>query len=126
MFEHGWVAGHGRVVEVLTSTKLSGDGLAASEFTDDYIMDIYPESGEPFRAKVRNAPGHSIFALREALNPGDIVGVKCDPKAKKARLDGSDPTIHAKEMWAKHPSEQDRRKAILEQPPLPDPLDRPS
>jgi phytoene dehydrogenase-like protein len=120
MFGRGWVKGHGTVVEVLEGRGKTG-GAVVQQHTDGYIMDIYPETGKPFRAEVRNAPGHSIFALRDdALEKGQTVGVTCDPKSKKARLDGSDPAVQAKKIGAKQPTEKDRRKAILEQPPAPD------
>jgi hypothetical protein len=57
MFGHGWVKGHGTVVEVLSGqTHAEGSSGRIVGCTDGYIMDIYPESGEPFRAEVRNAP----------------------------------------------------------------------
>jgi hypothetical protein len=57
MFGHGWVKGHGTVVEVLSGqTHAEGSSGRIVGCTDGYIMDLYPESGEPFRAEVRNAP----------------------------------------------------------------------
>jgi hypothetical protein len=120
MFGRAWVKGHGTVVEVLAGQTRS-DGTFVTGITDGYIMDIYPEAGEPFRAEVRNAPGHSIFNLRDDLKVGETVAVECDLRSKKARLDGSDPDVRSKEMWAKQASEKDRREAILQQPPAPDP-----
>ena len=124
MFGRGWVKGHGTVVEVLQG-QTHADGSVMWQHTEGYIMDIYPETGEPFRAEVPNAPGHSIVALHDdALTKGQTVGVICNPKSKKARLDGDDPAVRAKKVGAKQPSEKDRRKALLEQPPAPDPLAR--
>ena len=117
MFRHGWEKARGTVVEVLTSASTSAG--VRGQVVDGMIMDVYPESGEPFRAKVptgRFAIGSFSFNSLDFRQPhaGQTVGVEFDPKSKKVRLDLSDPKLHRK---GGPPTEQDRRKEVLEQPP---------
>jgi len=117
MFRHGWEKGRGKVVEVLTSYSTSAG--VRGQVVDGMIIDVYPESGEPFRAKVptgRYAIGGFSFNSMDFRQPraGETVRVEFDPKSKKVRLDLSDPKLHRK---GPAPTEKNRRKAVLEQPP---------
>jgi hypothetical protein len=78
--------------------------------TWEYVADITPGSGSPFRTTLKQPPFMSHVVR---LNEGDTVPVLADVAHQKAKFDRSDPMISGKGK----PSAQDVFDEALEQPP---------
>ncbi|HWK15986.1 MAG TPA: hypothetical protein VNR66_00885 [Solirubrobacteraceae bacterium] len=78
--------------------------------TWEYVADITPRSGSPFRTTLKQPPFMSHVVR---LNEGDTVPVLADVEHQKAKFDRSDPKISGKST----PSAKDVFDEALEQPP---------
>ena len=58
--------------------------------TRDFVLEVHPAGGEPFRAEVKEA-----FGLLAAPGPGARVWVKFDPKSHKVAFDPDRPFSRA-------------------------------
>ena len=56
--------------------------------TYEYVIEVRPQSGQPFRAKVRQ-PKDDFWS--PGAHPGETVGLEMDPKTMDVRFDASDP-----------------------------------
>lgn len=84
MFGHKWQPGEGTVVETRVSRFGPGDN---SSIVTHYVIDVRPNSGEPFRTEVREPVTAGAF---HAPIVNEVVMLKCDPARKEARFDLSD------------------------------------
>ncbi len=78
--------------------------------TWEYVADITPGSGSPFRTTLKQPPFMSHVVR---LNEGDTVPVLADVAHQTAKFDRSDPKINGKNK----PSAKDRFDEALQQPP---------
>ena len=78
--------------------------------TWEYVADITPDSGSPFRTTLKQPPFMSHVVR---LNEGDTVPVLADVAHQTAKFDRSDPKINGKNK----PSAKDRFDEALQQPP---------
>lgn len=77
----------------------------------EYVADISPASGAPFRTTLKQPP---LMSHVVRLAEGDIVSVLADVKHQDAKFDRSDPKVSGKNK----PSAKDAFNAALAQPPL--------
>lgn len=84
MFGHKWQPGEGTVVETRVSRFGPGDN---SSIVTHYVIDVRPNSGEPFRTEVREPVTAGAF---HAPIVNEVVMLKCDPARKK--LASTSPT----------------------------------
>ncbi len=89
-FRHDWQPGEGTVVDVRYSGQHGTNQVTAEPH---FLMDVRPNSGEPFRTEVDELP--LMFSFR-APAIGAVVKLECDPARKKARFIRSDPAISTK------------------------------
>ncbi len=82
----------------------------------EYVADISPGSGAPFRTKLKQPP---LMSHVVRLTEGDVVNVLADVKHQDAKFDRSDPKVSGKGK----PGAQDEFDAALAQPPLSPPPD---
>ena len=104
MFGRDWVAATAKIVakKYHESDDVSG--------TWEYVADITPGSGSPFRTTLKQPPFMSHVVR---LNEGETVPVLADVAHQKAKFDRSDPKISGKNK----PSATDGFDEALEQPP---------
>ena len=83
--------------------------------TWEYVADVSPSAGSPFRATLRQPP---FMSLVVRLNEGDSVPVLADVARQKAKFDRSDPKISGK---GKQSAEDLFDEALAEPPGSPPP-----
>jgi hypothetical protein len=76
----------------------------------EYVADISPASGGPFRTTLKQPP---LMSHVVRLAVGDVVTILADVKRQDAKFDRSDPKVSGKDK----PSDKDAFKAALAQPP---------
>ena len=112
MFGRDWKPATATIVakRFKESTETSG--------TWEYVADVSPTSGPPFRTTLKQPP---LMSHVVRLHEGEIVPVLADVGRQKAKFDRSDPTISGKNR----PSSNDAFNEALAQPPgSPPPDDR--
>ena len=104
-----WHAAEATVVDArVAKVKVYDSGGTDTRY--EYVLEVRPVAGEPFRAKVM-APNTSDF-----LDPkvGAVVKVEVDPKKNDVRFDRSDP---ARSFKAQEKTKQSAFDAALREPP---------
>jgi hypothetical protein len=99
VFEH-WEPAEGTVIDI----RYKGAGNASKTVNAVfYLMEVRPQSGEPFRTEVQ--PPSLMLDFKFPVE-GQVCRMECDPARKKARFDRHDPTLSkktdkqaAKEKW---------------------------
>ena len=88
MFGRDWEPATAKIVakKFKESTETSG--------TYEYVADVSPGSGAPFRTVLRQPP---LMSHVVRLSEGDSVRVLADVKHQKAKFDRSDPNVSGKQ-----------------------------
>ena len=110
MFGHNWAPATATIVA--KKFKEGGDRSGVWE----YVADITPASGAPFRTKLKQP---SFMSHVVWLHEGDVDNVLADVKRQDAKFDRSDPKVSGKGK----PSGQQAFDAALKQPPRSPPDD---
>jgi len=105
MFTHDWVSATATIVA--RKFKEGGERSGAWE----YVADIAPPSGAPFRATLKQP---TLMSHVIQLAVGETVSVLADVKHQEAKFDKSDPKVNGKNEI----SDKDVFDAALKQPPL--------
>jgi hypothetical protein len=105
MFTHNWVPATATIV----ARKFKEGGERSGSW--EYVADIAPSSGAPFRTKLKQP---TLMSHVIQLAVGETVNVLADVKHQDAKFDKSDPKVSGKNQL----SERDAFNAALEQPPL--------
>ncbi len=111
MFGRDWERATARIVarKFKESTETSG--------TYEYVADIAPSSGAPFRTVLKQPP---LMSHVVRLSEGDSVQVLADVKHQKAKFDRSDPLVSGKHG---HDAGQAFDEALAQPPGSPPPAD---
>jgi hypothetical protein len=116
MLGRGWEPATAKIV----AKKFQRSDDAAG--TWEYVADVSPSSGSPFRAKLKQPPFMSHVVT---FNEGDVVPVLVDVGRQKAKFDRSDPKVSGKDK----PRAKDVFNEAMAQPagspPPDDAADRP-
>lgn len=104
MFGHDWQPATATIVAKKFKESSGTSGVW------EYVADVYPADGEPFRAKLKQ-PSFMSHVIR--LAEGDTVHVFADVKHKDVKFDKDDPKVSGKGT----PSPKDAFDVALNEPP---------
>jgi hypothetical protein len=116
MFGGNWEKAEARIVDYTDHR----DGLTGG-FVCDYVADVQPPGGAPFRATFRHrrlggwSASSGDFA---APSKGDVVGVLFDPSSRKVKFDRDDPRLSQRaSRRLEQQAEDERLRQVAQQPP---------
>jgi len=95
------------------------DGLTGG-YVCDYVVDVRPPNGAPFRATFRHRRlgGWRASSDFAAPSKGDVVGVLCDPSSQSVKFDRDDPRLSLRaNRRAEERAADERLREVAEQPP---------